>query len=275
MQCMKCDFHVHSSVSDGSDTISQLIEKAQERGLYAIAVTEHDTLSHIGKIPANADVHVAAGIEISAVHKQTGIKAHILGYNIVKTEIVNELVSPVLEARNRLSEKQAEIITKLGYNIEVSLLSRADGKYLYKQHIMAWLCETGQVSEMFGAFYKKIFKNGGVCDLEIDYPSVFDAVSAIKEAGGLAVLAHPGQQSNFWLIPKLTDVGLDGLELNHPSNTESDKEKIHDYAKKHNLFLTGGSDYHGMFSNHPYKIGDILSEKSGIKAILGSFVRNP
>jgi len=269
MQYMKCDFHMHSSVSDGSDTISQLIEKAKARGLHAIAITEHDTLSHIEQIPTNTEMCVAAGIEISAVHKESGTKAHILGYNIVKPEIITELVEPILEERNKLSEKQAGLIAKLGYKIDMSLLPRADGKYLYKQHIMAWLCETGQVSEMFGTFYKKIFKGGGLCDFEIEYPSVFYAVRAIKEAEGLAVLAHPGQQANFWLIPELIDAGLDGLELNHPSNSESDKEKIRAYANEHNLFLTGGSDYHGKFSNHPYKIGDILSEESGVKAVLG------
>jgi len=269
MKYMKCDFHMHSTVSDGSDTIAQLIEKAWERGLYAIAITEHDTLSHILQIPTNAGIHVAAGVEISAEHKQSGTTAHILGYNIEKPEIVTALTQPLLEVRSRLSEKQAEIIAGLGYDITPSQPARGDGKYLYKQHIMEWLCETGQAFEMFGEFYNRVFKGGGVCDLRIEYPCASDAVRAIKEAGGLAVLAHPGQQANFWIISELLSHGLDGLELNHPSHSASDKEKIRAYAKKHNLFLTGGSDYHGKYGKLPHGVGDMLSEDSGIKAILG------
>lgn len=264
-----CDFHMHSTVSDGSDTIPQLIEKAKKRGLFAIAITEHDTLSHLQQIPANAGIKVAAGIELSAVHKPSGTPAHILGYRIKNPQIVTALSQPALEARNRLSEIQAEIISNEGYYIPINSLMRGDGKHLYKQHIMAWLYKTGQVSEMFGEFYSEIFKGGGVCDFEIEYPGVFDAVRVIKEAGGLAVLAHPGQQANFELIPELCAIGLDGLELNHPSNSESDKKIIRSYAEKYNLFLTGGSDYHGKFSRHTFDVGDILSEESGVKAILG------
>ena len=263
----RCDFHIHSTVSDGSSTIAQLIKKAEQKGLDAIAITDHDTLSHAKQIPAIPQV--VAGIEISAVHKPSGTAAHILGYNIAQPEIVTKLVQPVLEERNRISEKQAKIIAELGYDIPLNKLARGDGKYLYKQHIMAWLCETGQVEDMFGKFYKQIFKGNGPCNISIEYPSVFDAVKTIKDAGGLAVLAHPGQQANFWLIPELCKLGLDGLELNHPSNSKNDKKIIKEYVKEYNLFLTGGSDYHGKHSNHSYDIGDMLCEPCGIDAILG------
>jgi predicted metal-dependent phosphoesterase TrpH len=120
---------------------------------------------------------------------------------------------------------------------------------------------------MFGEFYKKTFKNGGICDFDIEYPDVRDAVKAIKQAGGKAVLAHPGQQQNFDLIDVLYPLGLDGVEYNHPENSESDRQKIKTYSDKYHLFLTGGSDYHGIYDVDPKQIGQFLSDESGVWAL--------
>jgi hypothetical protein len=264
---MKADLHIHSTVSDGSDTIEEIISAAKKKGLDAIAFTEHDTLSHLSQIPADAGIKIIAGVEISASHKKTNTRAHILGYNIQKPEIITALTQPILEARNENSENQADILIQYGYKFNLAKLARADGKYLYKQHIMDCLVSSGQVPEMFGEFYRRTFKNGGICDFDIEYIDVFDAVKAVKEAGGLAVLAHPGQQQNFWIITELAKIGLDGIELNHHTHCEKDKEIICDYADNHGLFLTGGSDYHGKYEPQPFGIGDFLSEESGAKAI--------
>ncbi len=264
---MKADLHIHSTVSDGSNTIEEIIIKSKEKGLDAIAITDHDTLSHLQKIPQDPGILVICGIEISAVHKKTNTRTHILGFGIKKPELITALTLPLLEARNQNSEKQAAVLINEGFKIEMDKLARADGKYLYKQHIMNWLVTTGQASEMFGNFYQSIFKNGGICAFDIEYIDVFDAIKVIKEAGGFAVLAHPGQQQNFWLIPELVRLGLDGLELNHHTNSEQDKVKIKEIAAEHGLFLTGGSDYHGKYEPQPFGIGDFLSHESGVNAI--------
>jgi len=259
---MKADLHIHSTFSDGSESIGHLILMAKEKGLDAIAITDHDTVSHMRHIPKDAGISVVGGVEISSGHQHAGKKAHILGYFIQRPELLAGFTRPTIEARNRNSEKQAEILTGMGYKIDMDKLARADGKYLYKQHIMAWLVTSGQAPDMFGSFYKSTFKNGGVCAFDIDYPDVFDAVRVVKEAGGAAVLAHPGQQKNFGLIPKLVETGLDGLELNHYENDENDRKLIREYAIRYGLFLTGGSDYHGKYGAYPYSVGDFLSEEN-------------
>ena len=264
---VKADLHIHSTISDGSDSIEQIIVIARNKRLDAIAITDHDTLSHISQIPADADIKVIGGVEISSVHRKTNTRAHMLGYNIQKPEIITALTEPLLEARNKNSEEQAEILNRHGYQIDIDKLARADGKYLYKQHIMDCLVTTGQAPDMFGDFYQKTFKQGGICAFDIEYIDVFDAVKAIKEAGGLAVLAHPGQQQNFWLIPELVKIGLDGLERNHHTHSKKGRETIGRYADQYNLFLTGGSDYHGKYEPQPFGIGDFLSEKSGVNAL--------
>jgi len=264
----KADFHTHSTVSDGSESIERIINMAKEKGLYAVAITDHDTLSHLDKIPNDTDIKVIAGIEISSALSDTNTKAHILGYNIQKPQTITALTEPVLTARNENSEKQIERLTKNGFVFDMDKLKRADGKYLYKQHIMDWLFTTGQVTDTFGNFYQRTFKNGGICAFDIKYPDVFDAVRAVKESGGLAVLAHPGQQQIFDLIPKLVEIGLDGLELNHHSHSEKDRELIRRYGAQYSLFLTGGSDYHGKNAANKFQIGDFLAHESGVNAIV-------
>lgn len=265
----KADFHNHSTVSDGSHTIDEIVEMALKKGLDAIAITDHDTVSHLSKIPKRTDIYVAGGAEISAFDKRHGYKAHILAYRIEKPEVLEQAVKPTLEARDKNCRRQIAILQEHGYQFDFDAMKKADGIYIYKQHIMEYLVRTGQAEEMFGEFYQKIFKNKGICDFDIEYPSPFAAVEAIKAAGGLAVLAHSGRQQNFALIPELVECGLDGLEYSHPANSLEDKKIIKDYAKRFGLFLTGGSDSHGDFENGSAKVGEYLSEESGIKAICG------
>jgi hypothetical protein len=267
---LKADLHIHSTVSDGSETMEEIIHTAEYKGLDAIAFTEHDTLSHLARVSRltrGTRVKVAGGIEISAVDPANNLRAHILGYHIADPEAVTALTQPLLEARNLNSEKQVKILIQRGYKIDPDKLQRADGKYLYKQHIMDHLVASGQAAKMFGVFYHRVFKNGGVCDFDIEYLDVYKAVETVKKAGGLAVLAHSGQQQNFYLIPGLAECGLDGLELNHHSHSEADRELIRGYAEKYGLFLTGGSDYHGRYEPQPFDVGDFLSEESGVQAI--------
>lgn len=187
-----------------------------------------------------------------------------MGYKINNADYVENLTLPLLKKRHENSLRQIEILQKDGIEIDINKLNKEDGKYIYKQHIMEYLVETKQVIEMFGSFYKTVFKSGGICDFDIEYIDVYDAVNVIKSAGGLAVLAHPGQQKNFYLIDKIP---FDGIEFNHLANSEGDKKIIREYASKYNLFLTGGSDYHGKYEAVPVDIGDFISEESGVNAL--------
>ncbi len=171
---MKADLHIHSRVSDGSSTISELAEAAAAKGLDVIAVTDHDTLSHWKQIPEDAPVRVLCGLEISCCDYESGKKVHILGYQIQNDALVEKFVHPVLEARHENSLKQIGILKKHGYEIDAAKLHRADGKYIYKQHIMEYLVSTGQAPDMFGEFYRAVFKNGGICDFDIHYLNPHD-----------------------------------------------------------------------------------------------------
>ena len=264
---MKADLHIHSTISDGSDDIFKISELALSRGLDVIAITEHDTLVNCDLINQVHNLKIVIGAELSAEYKSKKTRAHLLAYKVKNTTLLNEYMQPLLDARNRNCEKQVNILIEQGFDIDLNKLQRADNKYLYKQHIMDYLVKSRQVKEMFGDFYQNTFKNNGYCDFDIEYFDIFEAITAVKSTGGLAVLAHPGQQQNFWMIQELIDKGLDGIELNHPSHSKKDRKIINELASRFNLFLCGGSDYHGKFDVNPTTIGSCLSENSGIQAI--------
>jgi len=264
---LKADLHVHSTVSDGSESMEAIVCLAEAKGLDAVVFTEHDTLTHLERLPQSAKIQVMGGIEISAMDPERGTRAHILGYNLRHPDRVAAFTQPLLEERNRNTEKQADILRRLGYAIDPDALLRADGRYLYKQHVLAHLVETGQVPEMFGEFYQRMFKQNEICDFDIKYLNVYQAVQAIVQAGGQAVLAHSGQQQNFYLIPLLVKCGLAGLELNHPANSPDDRNLIQRYANTYGLFLTGGSDYHGRFEAQESDVGACLADESGVHAV--------
>ena len=117
---------------------------------------------------------------------------------------------------------------------------------------MAAISDAQYGSDQYSKIYRSLFKGGGICDRDIKYPCARDAVQAIKEDGGLAVLAHPGQFDNYNLLPLLVAVGLDGIEKYHPDHSRKDYRIVDLLAKKYHLLQTGGSDYHGRFGSSPY-----------------------
>ncbi len=273
---IKADLHIHSNISDGSDTIDEIIELAISSGLTHISITDHDTLegsSYAIERGREAGISVISGIEISAIDKRSGIKAHILGYGINNTRYLEDICSTMLEDRHNNCLEQISILNRNGFNIDINELSERTHRYIYKQHIMDYLYKRGQIEEMFGDFYYSVFKNGGMCDFDISYIDVFDAVKAVKASGGYAVLAHPGQQKNYTLIHELIEAGLSGIELNHISNSDIDRGIIAEIAKEHGLFLTGGSDYHGLFESRKTTIGEYLSERKAVEVILRAVKR--
>lgn len=252
------DLHVHTAVSDCSLTAEEVLQLAQGNGLTHIAFTDHDTTKlaaeHV-QLAASYGLTAVPAVELSAYDSQRQKKVHILGFAYQTTEYIEAIGSETLRKRDANCRRQIEILNTLGYQISVEDIAEIAGDCIYKQHILDYLVRTGQSSELFGAIYQNIFKNNGPCHFDIDYPEAVDAVRAIKADGGLAVLAHPVQQDNYEMIPELVAAGLDGIEWNHPSHSAEDCEKAQKYADAYGLFLTGGSDFHGIYEKNSAVLG--------------------
>ena len=264
---MRGDLHLHSAYSDGSATVIELIQQAVSKGLTHIAITDHDRVPRCGDIPPVTALKVMPGIEISAYDFQKQRKAHILGYAMRDTRSVTAFCRPLLERRQANSLRQIALLAEHGFRIRPQNFVKRAGHVIYKQHLMEYLVATEQVEEMFGTFYHETFKNGGYCDFDIEYLDAAAAVRVITEAGGLAVLAHPGQQQNLELVPELVGYGLKGIELEHRKNTEADKEAIRQMAGQYGLFLTGGSDYHGTLEDGSSELGSCLATENALRII--------
>lgn len=142
---------------------------------------------------------------------------------------------------------------------------------IYKQHIMQALMECGYTTSIFGDLYNELFSPESENNIisKIEYPEPEEIISAIHEAGGIAVLAHCGWYDNFELLEEeLIGMGLDGVEVWHPKNSEDDRKKLMSIAKKNKLLMTGGSDFHGAYNAVPTNIGDCSMPQEDFELLL-------
>lgn len=254
----RADLHVHSTMSDGSDTFQQVIEQARERGITRLAFTNHDTTAGLDEacdLGERMDVQVVGGIEVSAYDFERGRKVHVLGLSLRENSpALAALCGSTLERRNANTLWQLDRLVEAGYAVDVerALSLGCASTCLYKQHLMASLTDEPHVSPAYRTLYHSLFKNGGICDRDITYVDARDAVRAIVEDGGLAVLAHPGQLDSYDLLPTLVDCGLGGIERFHPDHAPLDHIRCTELAERYSLVCTGGSDYHGRFGSIPH-----------------------
>ena len=268
---MKADLHIHTDISDGSFDIKETLSIAAESGLTSIAITNHDTVQGLAEaayLGTKTGVEVLSGIEISAVDSRTNTKVHLLGYCFQPAATnIRKLCDPTIQKRQEKSLQQIECLQTNGFRIDKeAILSKRRGKTIYKQHIMAELIEKGYTDATYSELYQSLFKGDGICAGDIEYVDVFEAVKAIKADHGIVVLAHPGEQKTHYLVEELVAAGLDGIELIHEKNTDEDQQIIKSLAAKHNLILTGGSDFHGKFGTVK-KMGGLVCPREGFLRI--------
>lgn len=268
---MKADLHIHSVFSDGSDSREIILQKAAAVGIKVLAFTEHDITEGWQESLAlgrRYGITVLPGVEISACDAETGKKVHILGYGFKSADAINALCRPVAKARHENSLQKIKVLQKLGYKItEADVLPYAH-KYIFKKHIVRYLFESGQEDKIFGNVYHKIFHGGGPGDFGIKYVNAADAVKVITESGGKAVLAHPGQQNNFEILPELKRAGLWGIELRHPVHNACWQKIVLQAAADYGLYCTGGSDCHGIYSEKYHAVGSNLCPAAAAEELL-------
>lgn len=275
---MKADLHCHSRVSDGSLGIRDIVTIAKKIGIETLAIVDHDTVDGLAEAEIAGQeygVNIISGIEVSAYDYQRGRKAHVLGFQMDKPQQVGKVCRPMLIKRQKMSEWIVQTLSEAGYSITwdfVKKISRGSTN-VYKQHIMHALMELGYTSALKADLYQKLFAKpkdgnpGGIAYKEIEYIDVFEAVKVIKQAGGVAVLAHPIGYKNMELIPKLIDAGLDGLEAWHPSHDDAAVNLIMSEAEKYGLILTGGSDFHGMYEGKSNLLGSCYTSEKWIQRL--------
>lgn len=270
---LRADLHTHTLRSDSSNSPEDVIGLARLHNIDIISFTDHDTIPDVAKereLEKQYQITIVSGIECNYSDQMTGQAAHILGYQIEDYSYLSKLCESVLEQRNENTISQIKILQGLGYEVtEQEVRAVTDNPCLYTQNILYVLWKKGLINEIFGDFNKRMFQKGGIAYKTIIYHHPVELVKAIVRGGGKAVLAHPGQQNNFYLIEELVKAGLSGIELIHPSNNKEHRERIQQYAKQYHLFMTGGSDCHGVLSTSGGNIGEYYIETLDITELLG------
>lgn len=251
------DLHVHSTYSDGTCTPSEIIDMAVRLELNYIALTDHDTVDGIEEMKNASEIHrkngynitIIPGVELSCAF--SGPDLHILGLNIdYKSDILIDKLKECKESRRTRNDKMIEKMQGLGFDITKEKIYALYGDVsITRAHFARYLTDMGYTSSKNEAFEKYLGHNGPVY-VQRDKLSPKDAIQLIKAAKGHPVLAHPllynldDIQLNE-LLSQLKEYGLWGIEAIYSLNTPMDEIYLKELAKKYNLFITGGSDFHG------------------------------
>lgn len=246
------DLHTHTVFSDGTITPKEMVKFAKNRGLFGVAITDHDTIKGISQgVEAGIEegLEVIPGIEFSS--SIMGEDVHILGYFInINDEIFKENLEKLNRSREERNKKIIENLRK--YKIEITmdeLEKEAQGDIISKLHISKLMWKKGYIDTIQSGFKQYLGKNGVAYEGHGNF-TPHRAVEIINENGGVAVLAHPKLYTDSEvklekLIKELILKGLNGIEIQYPSFTKGERERYIALADKYNLVVTGGSDFHG------------------------------
>lgn len=245
---MLADLHTHSTASDGALEPGELIDRALERGITHLAITDHDTVAaYSADLPRDL-LHVIPGIELSTVWRKIGV--HIVGLNI---DLENtELAGGVLqqqEARRRRAETIAKRLMKTGIDDPLPAVTElAGGSTIGRPHFAKHLVDIGHVRDLRQA-YKKYLGDGKTGDVRQHWASLPDVVGWIRAAGGVAVLAHPAHYGQTMtklreLLTDFHDAGGRAIEVVSGRQDATTTRRLAGLATEFSLLASCGSDFH-------------------------------
>lgn len=262
------DIHIHTKYSDGDKTVEEILKMCEEKKLEYISITDHNTCKQYEDKALNKNWftgNIIKGVEMNATFKDK--KIEVLGYNIKEPEIIEKWSKKFFseeilrEQQEKAKKKLLNICDKKGLIYDKSKIPQNIPVtdyitiYIYKE-----LMNHNENHEVLGEFAESlnIFIRKGLMNPESEYytgsdnepkPLYKDVVNVIHQAGGLAFLAHPFEyrfDNTIDFINELrNEKELDGIECFHPSADEKKMEILVKYAKNNDLFISGGSDYHG------------------------------
>ena len=251
------DLHVHSNRSDGSMTPSELVDLAVEKGLSAFALTDHDTVDGISEALERADEWAKKGVQIEVIPgiefstEYMGKDIHIVGIDIdYEADFFKKYLTDFVNARIERNIKMCKNLQKAGIDITFEkLLEEYPGSVITRAHYARFLHEHGYTSSMKEAFERYV---GDHTKYFVPREKVtpVQAVELVLRAGGIPILAHPviyglGKTALDTLVSELKAVGLIGIEAVYSTYSPSDERDIKALALKHDLAISGGSDFHG------------------------------
>lgn len=250
------DLHVHSDKSDGSVTPAGLVKLAAENGLCAFALTDHDTAAGIEeameaakRLPENIRPEVIPGIELSTEYE--GKDVHIVGLFIdYEAPLFREQIKAFVDSRILRNRKMCGNLAQAGIDISYEkLLEAYPGSVITRAHYARYLLAHGYVKSMSEAFDRYVGDNTRYY-VPREKITPVQAVTFLRNAGGIAILAHPplyhmSDSRLDILVGRLKEAGLTGIEAIYSTYHAGEERQMRGLAKKYDLCISGGSDFHG------------------------------
>jgi len=254
------DLHIHTTASDGLLSPQEVVQWAHKKNLKAIGITDHDTVSGIEPaIESNErpdKLEIIPGVELNTEYY--GKEIHMLGYFIdYKDKWFLQILKRMQESRYDRAGTMIKKLNELGIKVELRQVEEiSKGSSIGRPHIARAMVENGYVDNMVEAFDKYI---GVGCPAYVERFKLTteEAIDIIDKAGGISVLAHPGLISDKKTIKSIIDLGVKGIEVLHSKHDQEIIRYLLALAKERNLFVTGGTDCHGILQNGQPILGNI------------------
>jgi predicted metal-dependent phosphoesterase TrpH len=264
------DLHSHTTASDGQHAPSELLALAHQAGVTCLAVTDHDTVAALGEAKRAADalgMQLVPGIELSAFHARREV--HVLGHFVdPANQPLARLSERLRKERHERMEQMVEKMRGLGFPVSMEgVLGIAGDAHLGRPHLARLLVERGFCTSTQDAF-DRFLADGGPAWVDRFRLPADEAIALIRQAGGVATLAHPGvSKMERGNIEDLAKAGLGGLEVYHSDHNPSVREKYLKIAAEFDLVPTAGSDFHGEKVAPGRKLGSASMPRASLEEL--------
>jgi predicted metal-dependent phosphoesterase TrpH len=272
------DLHMHTTASDGRCSPEELVRRAHDAGIRTMSVTDHDTMAGVAPAAQAAQplgMTVVPGIEVTSVHR--GRDVHVLAYFLSESAPgLQDLLSGQRKQRVDRAMEIANRLARLGAPIDeqpfIEDASAPGGKAIARPQIAHALIVAGHDATVAEAFEKYLSEDSPAY-VPHSGASPAEVIALVTAGGGVAALAHPGYRPQDEIIPGLIDAGLEAIEVCHSSHDAEAQARYLELATRHQLLVTGGSDYHGEGTRRAEFFGVVQLPASHFDALVAHATR--
>jgi predicted metal-dependent phosphoesterase TrpH len=254
----RIELHCHSIYSDGTLTPAGLVERAVKSGVSLMVLTDHDSVSggaELAAAGAAAGIETRLGIEINCAGEGSADRVHVLGYGLDPDSPGFRARLEEFRARRTVRAKMmVETLRALGFPVEYETVRANAHETVGRPHVADALRRLGLVKSRKEAFDRFLAK-GKAAYVPSMGPSPAEAIALIRDAGGVACLAHPQTAGKEPELDALAALGLGGVEVRYGAHTPSQVRAYGDWASARGLAAVGGSDYHGPSTGRDARLG--------------------